>query len=70
MPKGQYFICEDHFWSEDIKKHGDTKRLTEGAVPVFFPREEAMAADHTYAYVETTPVDLVCKFYLCRNCSW
>ena len=47
MPKGQYFICEEHFWSEDIKKHGDTKRLTERAVLVFFPREETMAADHT-----------------------
>ena len=55
--EGQIFICEEHFWNEDLKKHGDSKRLVEGAVPVFFPREEARIMDHMY--VKTAPLDLV-----------
>ena len=30
-------ICEEHFLPEDVKTHGDTKRLVDGATPKFFP---------------------------------
>ena len=59
--QGQIYICEVHFWNEDLKKHGDSKRLVEGAVPVFFPREEARNTDHMY--VLTAPMDMV-KHYI------
>ena len=51
------YICEEHFEVSDVKLHGNTKRLCDGAVPVFFPREEAVLKDHDY--LKTTPLDLV-----------
>ena len=51
------YICEEHFELSDIKPHGTTKRLCDGAVPVFFPRKQALLKDHDY--VRTAPLDLV-----------
>ena len=56
-------ICEEHFLPEDVKTHGDTKRLVDGATPKFFPREKAVAMDHDY--VLTAPLDLVSP--VCHN---
>ena len=51
------YICEEHFDPSDVKIHGNSKRLCDGAVPVNFPRQEAVLLDHNY--VQTTPLDLV-----------
>ena len=51
------YICEEHFDVSDVKPHGNTKRLREGAVPFIFPRQEAVLKDHDY--LKTTPLDLV-----------
>ena len=58
------YICEEHFELSDVKLHSNTKRLRDGAVPVFFPREEALLKDHDY--LKTTPLDLVSN--LCLVC--
>ena len=55
------YICEDHFEPHNVKPHADTKRLLDGAVPVFFPRQDAVTMDHNY--VLTAPLNLV-SFYL------
>ena len=51
------FICEEHFQPSDLKPHGVTKRLRDGAHPEFFPRQDAVLLDH--AYVQTGPLELV-----------
>jgi len=50
------FVCEDHFDIEDIKEHGQVKRLRECAIPVHFPRLHSVSQDHNY--VLTAPLDL------------
>ena len=50
-------ICEEHFQPSNLKSHGSTKRLRDGAHPEFFPRQDAVMLDH--AYVQTGPLDLV-----------
>ena len=52
----EMFICEDHFKEDDLKPHGETKRLLDGAVPVFLPRQESVTMDHNY--VATAPLDM------------
>ena len=51
------YICEEHFPSGDVKPHGTTKRLRDGAVPLVFPRQEAVQMDHDYTSL--TPLDMV-----------
>ena len=51
------YICEEHFEVVDVKPHGNSKRLCDGAVPVFFPRQESVLKDHDY--IRTAPLDLV-----------
>ena len=51
------FICEQHFPPNDLKQHGTSKRLREGAVPTYFPRKEALSMDHNY--ILTSPLQLV-----------
>ena len=55
----EIFICESHFNESDLKDHGNSKRLREGAIPVHFPRRDALNLDHNY--VSTWPLDLVSK---------
>ena len=52
------FICAEHFQSKDIIAHGYSKRLRRGAVPVHFPRLNAVVHDH--AYFPIAKLDLVC----------
>lgn len=56
-PPTASFICEDHFQKEDIKVHGQSKRLRDNALPVYFPRQTSVDMDHNY--VRTAPLDLV-----------
>ena len=51
------FICELHFDKNDIKSHGDQKRLNSGAIPINFPKREALFLDHSY--FSTAPLNLV-----------
>ena len=51
------FICEQHFPPNDLKDHGSSKRLRDCAVPVYFPRNEALSMDHNY--ILTSPLELV-----------
>ena len=51
------FICELHFDEKDVKSHGGKKRLNHGAVPINFPKREAVLLDHSY--FSTAPLDLV-----------
>ena len=53
---GIFHICESHFESCDLKPHGDTKRLREGAKPVALPNLESVSLDH--CYVRTKQLDL------------
>ena len=55
----EVFICEEHFQTEDVRNHGNTKRLCEGSLPVHFPRTQSVLLDHSY--VKTAPLDLVSK---------
>ena len=52
-----FYICETHFKEEDLRHHGTTKRLREGAVPVNLPNQAAASLDHQY--VLTTQLDMV-----------
>ena len=54
--ENEMFICEDHFNQDDLKTHGETKRLVDGAVPVFLPRQESVTMDHNY--VATAPLNM------------
>ena len=60
-----FFICENHFKDTDLKPHGNTKRLREGAVPVTLPNQEAVRLDHDY--VLTTHLDLVISYLLKKS---
>ena len=53
----KFYICETHFKEEDIRPHGTTKRLREGAVPVNLPNQAAASLDHSY--ILTTQLDMV-----------
>ena len=59
----EIFICELHFDAKDIKSHGVQRRLNHGAVPINFPKREALFLDHSY--FSTAPLDLVCIYLLC-----
>ena len=48
QPGIDFFLCEEHFSISDIKAHGNTKRLIEGALPLNFPKREAVLLDHSY----------------------
>ena len=54
-PPNISYICEQHFDLYDVKTHGPSKRLRDGAVPVHFPRQVSMSKDHDY---EAAPLDL------------
>ena len=61
---GLFYICESHFQASDLKPHGTTKRLRDGAVPLTLPNQEAVRLDHDY--VLTTQLDMV-KYFLKRK---
>lgn len=65
--KAELFICEEHFETGDVRTHGNSKRLSEGSLPVHFPRTQAVLLDHSY--VKTAPLDLVSK-YQCSKLSF
>ena len=56
-----FYICETHFKEEDIRPHGTTKRLREGALPVNLPNQAAVSLDHPY--ILTSQLDMV-RFFL------
>ena len=55
-----FYICETHFKEEDIRPHGTSKRLREGAVPVYLPNQAAASLDHQY--ILTTHLDMVYRY--------
>ena len=66
------FICEMHFDKKDIKSHGGQKRLNKDAIPISFPKKEALLLDHSY--FSRAPLDLVSwlltiLFNLCYFCD-
>ena len=46
-----------HFDEKDFKNHGGQKRLHHGALPLNFPKKDAILLDHSY--FSTTALDLV-----------
>ena len=55
----ELFICEDHFLPDDIKNHGKTKRIKDGAVPVKLSLQDFLNCEIGHDYVKTKELDLV-----------
>ena len=57
------FICEDHFSSDELLSHNESKRLASGALPIYFPEQKSITIDHSY--VRMGVLELVSKFIIC-----
>ena len=60
----ELLICEEHFLDDDIKVHGNSKRLKEGAIPSHIPFQDYINNEHSY--VPTIPLNLVSL----KNFKW
>ena len=50
------YICQTHFHEDDIRVHGTSKRLIDGAIPLSLPSQSAVNLDHPYLL--TTQLDM------------